>query len=340
MPKNSTVRLVRAGLVAALAVASAPLMAATGTTSTGSITLIDASGLEYYINDNITFATTSSASGAASEASYTHAVAATTSMGGTTMSTLNDAFDGYGSVAVSTDGGGTWTSYNDNGSATLEDSGREAVFNTQTIGSLNVWRKVYVPSGDEFIRYTTFITNTGASTASVQMETLNNLGSDSNTIVRNSSSGDATVTTADSWATSMQNYSGSTSSDPRICHVFKGGSGTMGATVSAMTFVDGDDNPTWTYSVDIPAGETVALIHFASGQESIAAADAKCAELAAAGSSSAAFAAMTATEQAEVANFAVVTAPPAIPLVGPWALALLAAGLGGVGANRAVRRKQ
>src|SRR6202040_1416512 len=51
--------------------------------ATGSQSLIDSQGLKYFINTNITFSTSSSASGAASEASYTHAVAASTSGGGT-----------------------------------------------------------------------------------------------------------------------------------------------------------------------------------------------------------------------------------------------------------------
>jgi hypothetical protein len=52
------------------------------TMATGSYALIDAAGLKYFINTNITFNTTSSASGAASEASYTQAVSASTLNGG------------------------------------------------------------------------------------------------------------------------------------------------------------------------------------------------------------------------------------------------------------------
>src|SRR5882757_9040556 len=75
-----------------------------GSKATGSQALIDASGLKYFINTNITFSTASSASGAMSEASYTAAVAATTLNGGTTSSTLNDAFDGYNSICIAPTG--------------------------------------------------------------------------------------------------------------------------------------------------------------------------------------------------------------------------------------------
>ena len=72
--------------------------------ATGSQSLIDASGVKYFINTNITFSTSSSASGAMSEASYTHAVSATTALGGTTSTTLNDAFDGYNTLCIGVDG--------------------------------------------------------------------------------------------------------------------------------------------------------------------------------------------------------------------------------------------
>ena len=45
--------------------------------------LIDATGLEWFINDEVTYATTSSAVGAASDAAFVAAVEATTAAGGT-----------------------------------------------------------------------------------------------------------------------------------------------------------------------------------------------------------------------------------------------------------------
>src|SRR5882724_8176523 len=69
--------------------------------ATGSVQLIDAGGLKYFINTNITFSTSSSASGAASEASFTAPIAASTLAGGSVMQTLSDMFDGYGALCVS-----------------------------------------------------------------------------------------------------------------------------------------------------------------------------------------------------------------------------------------------
>src|SRR3954447_16085029 len=154
--------------------------------ATGSQALIDSSGVKYFINTAITFSTSSSASGAMSEASYTAAVNATTLNGGTTSSTLNDAFDGYNAICIGTNGtaqgpcesgslggGGVaarptkrglptkgslpdYMMYTQTGPATTECNGRQVVLPVQTIdlvtSTIQVSRKVFVPSNDSFGR--------------------------------------------------------------------------------------------------------------------------------------------------------------------------------------------
>jgi uncharacterized repeat protein (TIGR01451 family) len=264
------------------------------TTATGSIGLIDASGLKYFINTNITFSTTSSASGAASEASYTHAVAATTSGGLTTMSTLNDMFDGYQTLCVSLTnattqcqtGNANFSIYNKNGPPVFDATvpagpnctNRQVAFPVQTIGALSVSRKVYVPPNDTYARWMNFFTNTSGSPVTFTMLTANNLGSDSNTVIVNSSNGDAVAQITDTWISSFQNYSGNTSSDVRIGHVLQGtGAPTP---VSNIFFQNGDDNPFWVYSITLAPGQTKAILNFVTGQPSKAAANAKAAALA------------------------------------------------------------
>lgn len=309
---------------------------------TGEQALTDASGLEYFINSNITFATSSSASGAASEASYTQAVNATTSAGGTVASTLNDAFDGYNSICVSTTGasgpcatGDTdYTIYNDNGAGSLDaacdDGNNQVVLNPQTIGSLTLQRKIYVPDNDEFARWANIITNNGGGTATVRLLTSNNLGSDSNTVIVSSSSGDATATTSDTWVSTFQNYSGNTSSDPRLGHVFGDGAGA--ANVSLVNFADGDDNPFWGYDLSIPAGDTAIILNYVTGQPSKAAANSKAAELAS-GTNANQFNCLSATELGEVLNFAGAApappGPPGIPTASTLGLAALTVLLAG-----------
>lgn len=284
--------------------------------SPGSVTLIDSGGLKYFINTDITFSTSSSASGAASEASYTHAISASTSAGGTTMSTLSDMFDGYGALCVSLTGATgpcltgnpSYTIYNQNGPAIVdatvpavpECTNRQYVLPAKTIGGLSVQRKVYVPTNDQFIRWMNIFTNTTGAPITFNAITSNNLGSDSNTILVTTSSGDATATTADLWATSFQNFSGNTSSDPRIGHVFYG-PGPVANPMTNINFVSGDDNPFWGYNITLAAGQTKIIITYATGQGTKAAAAAQAAAISNFGTT--ARQCLSATELSEVSNF-------------------------------------
>ncbi|MGA8807165.1 MAG: DUF11 domain-containing protein [Thermoanaerobaculia bacterium] len=289
-------------------------------TATGSLSLTDVSGLKYFINTDITFSTTKSASGAASSASYIGPVAATTSLGGTTMSALDDMFDGYGGLCVSLTnatgpcdtGDAAYAIYNQTGSAPVFDAtvppgssctNRQLTFPVKTIGPLSVSRKVFVPNNDTYIRWMNFFTNTSGAPVTFTMITANNLGSDPNTIIVNSSNGDAVAQTTDTWISSFQNYSLGKSSDVRIGHVLQGtGAPTP---VSNIFFVNGNDRPHWAYSITLAPGQTKMILDFATGQASKAAANAKAAALALLPASSTQC--MSATELSQVVNFATST---------------------------------
>lgn len=283
--------------------------------ATGSISLIDSGGLKYFINTNITFSTSSSASGAASEASYTAAVMASTSAGGVVSSTLNDAFDGYHANCVSltnatgpcATGDANYVMYNQNGPASVdatvpvtpECTGRQYVFPAKLIGAISVQRKVYVPTNDQFIRWMDSFTNTSGAPVTFTTIVSNNLGSDSNTTIVSSSSGDAVAQTTDTWVSTFQNYSGATSSDPRIGHVLQGAG--AATPVSNISFANGDDNPFWSYSITLNPGQTKTILNYATGQPSKAAANAKAAALALLPTVSTQC--MSATELAQTTNF-------------------------------------
>ncbi len=325
--------------------------------ATGSQALIDASGLKYFINTNITFTTSSSASGAMSEASYTAAVAATTLNGGTTSSTLDDAFDGYNSICISPDGGtgpcvsgsgggrgnaasartglptkgaaATYIMYNQNGPATTECNGRQIVLPVQTIpvsgGSIQVSRKVFVPTNDSFGRWLNIVTNTGAAPVTFNLITSNNLGSDSNTVVTGSSNGNTTAEVTDTWIASFQNYSGTTSSDVRLGHVLQG-PGALNP-VSFITFPGSPllDRPFWGYTITLAPGQTRIIANFVAGQPSKAAAAAKAAQLV--GLPDNAVQCLTPAERTAITNFGPVAAPvPTLGQTGLVALGLLVAG--------------
>jgi len=317
-------------LIVALALALPSLAAA----ATGSRQLIDASGLKWFINTDITFSTSSSASGAMSEASYTHAVMATTSGGGVVASTLSDAFDGYNALCVSltgatgpcATGNPSYTIYNKNGVATTECVGptsgvnRQVVLGLQTIGAIQVQRKLFIPDNDAFARWLNIFTNTSGAPVTVTMITSNNLGSDSNTRIDSTSDGDTTAELTDTWVTTFQNYSGTTSSDPRLGHVLQGPGAPVG--LAAINFVNGDDNPFWAYTFTLAAGQTRIIMNFATGQPSRAAARAQAAALVALPGT--ALQCMTSDEKSMVLNFQPSgPGPVPVPTLGPWALALL-----------------
>jgi uncharacterized repeat protein (TIGR01451 family) len=287
--------------------------------ATGSISLIDASGLKYFINTGITFSTSSSASGAASEASYSAPIVASTAGGGVTNSTLSDMFDGYQGMCVSftnatgpcQTGNLAYSFYNQNGAAAFDATvpvgatctNRQIALPAKTIGALSVRRKIFVPTNDQFIRWMDLFTNTSASPVTFTMITSNNLGSDANTRIVSSSNGDNVAQTTDTWVSTFQNFSGTTSSDPRIGHVLQG----IGAPtpVANIYFADGDDNPYWVYSITLAPGQTKTILNFATGQGTKAAANAKAAALALLPAN--ATQCMSATELGQVVNFATST---------------------------------
>ncbi|HVR09231.1 MAG TPA: hypothetical protein VMW75_14370 [Thermoanaerobaculia bacterium] len=316
--------------------------------ATGSIALIDAQGLKYFINTDITFSTSSSASGAMSEASYTHAVAASTSAGGTTSSTLNDSYDGYNTICLSLNntvatcetGNANFVIYNKNGPATTECPGpvshvnRQVVFPVQTVGSLHMSRKVFVPDNDQFARWLNYFTNTGATPQTVTMVVANNLGSDSNTKITGTSTGSLTPSVTDTWVTTFQNFTGKTTSDPRLGHVLQGPGGAV--PLAGISFVNGDDNPFWGYTFTLQPGETKIIANFAVNQPTIAASKTRAAALVSLPPNT--LQCTTTAEQAEIANF--VAAPPiaTVPTLSLGGLAALAAVLG-IAALILVRRR-
>ncbi|MDZ4860268.1 MAG: Ig-like domain-containing protein [Candidatus Hydrogenedentes bacterium] len=262
----------------------------------GSVSLIDASGLEFLINTDVTFATSSNASGAANDATYTGAVAATTTGGGAVPAVLGNAFDGYNSLFVN------GVSYNLTGASTLECEGRTVEFAEQSIGDLSVRRTVFVPADDSFCRWLNVVTNDGAGSETVTFLIVNNLGSDVDTVIAQSAEPPLVVTTADDWIVTHRAFVAGASSEPRLGHVLQGPNRKSG--LSSITFASGNGQPFWEYEVTLGAGETAIVMNFVTGQPGIDAASAKSEELALVPET--ALACLTATDRANIVNFDVV----------------------------------
>ncbi len=323
--------------------------------ATGSVSLIDSGGLKWFIDTSITFSTSSSASGAASEASYVAAVNADTANGGVVAATLSDAFDGYGAVCTSTSatgpcttGSAAYTMYNKLGAAptpSCSESGSNRLYtfpvqmNTASGNAVTLQRSVYIPTTDSFARWLNILTNTSSTPQTINLIAANNLGSDMSTKIVTSSTGAVSPITSPAvkWITSFQDWSGTTSSDPRIGHVFSGLNALQG--LSALNFADGNDNPYWAYTVTLNPGQTKIIASFTTGQPTRAAAAAKAAAISNNTDFSGAMGnCLTPTQKSQIVNFAV--APPVgVPVFALPMLAGLSGLLGLIGFGVAYRRR-
>jgi FG-GAP-like repeat len=245
----------------------------------GAIVLDDLSGLRYFINTDMTFTTSSSASGAMSDADYTGPVMATTIGGDLTSMPLSDAFDGYNSLCISTNGATgpcelddpDYSFYNLNGSATVECGGRQVVLPTQSMGTLDVSRKVFVPANDTFARWLDSVTNAGKVPQTVTVVATSRVGSGTDTRITGSSNGNLIAELGDRWVGTFQNYQASgTSPDPRLSHVLQGPGARVG--LASVHFADGDPLVHWAYTFTLQPGETGIIMNFATAAGTKAAA--------------------------------------------------------------------
>ena len=169
----------------------------------------------------------------------------------------------------------------------------------QSIDGLDVSRRDYVPSDDHFERTFDVFTNPGYHAHHRHRHHVEQPGLGHAT--RRSpgtSAGGTAISDSDEWVTTFQNWSGTTTSDPRLGHVLQ----TTGAAVPAnnVTFADGSDHPHWSYTFTVGAGQTVIIANFAVADATIAASQADAARLAALPPT--ALECTTAADQSEIAN--------------------------------------
>ena len=127
---------------------------------------------------------------------------------------------------------------------------------TQTLAGLNVHREVTVPAtgNEDFARTIEVLQNPSGAAIATTVRIVGNLGSDAATTVFATSSGDTTVGTSDQWVgTDDADGTGT----PAIIHYIHGPSGLQPTSV-----IRTGDNIEWTYSLTIPAGQTVRLAEF------------------------------------------------------------------------------
>jgi hypothetical protein len=191
---------------------------------------------------------------------------------------LADAFDGYNALQVSVDGGAA-VAYNNLGGATADCNGRQIVMPVLSAGGVTVQRKVYIPGNDGFARWMNVVTNGSGAPHTVTLTMVSDLGSDVRTTIGSSSNGDAIADVTDDWVTSYEDFVQGSSRTPRLAHVLQ--SPGSAVRLASLSFVNGDDTPTWSYDLTVPAGGTVTVLNFVAGLASRADAALKGAQLAA-----------------------------------------------------------
>ncbi|MDY6947003.1 MAG: carboxypeptidase regulatory-like domain-containing protein [Pseudomonadota bacterium] len=175
--------------------------------------------------------------------------------------------------------------------AEVRQQQRELVIGPSVIQNLEVSRRVYVPQAGGYARYLEVFNNPTSNPITVVVNVDSNLGSDSNTqqIVTPASTGNRYAVTRDS------------GSDPALGHVFASASPTVSG-----TFTLSGDILRYQWTLVVPAGQQVSLLHFAiqrsPGDSTSAAAQAQAL---ADGSQAGMFDGLSSADRASIRNFVV-----------------------------------
>jgi hypothetical protein len=171
----------------------------------------------------------------------------------------DDPYDGGLVLAVN----GTYFPPVTSGSEMRALSGREIILGPQTMSGLEVTRAVYVPTTAAWARFVDTFENSGTTDVTVTVRLESNLGSDGDTNIFATSSGDMIFSAMDRWVLSDD---GPADDDPTMAHVYWGAGGrVMPTAATPMAFDCGSTNgQTVTFSVTVAAGGRAMLLYFGS----------------------------------------------------------------------------
>jgi len=239
--------------------------------ATGSVQ-VPAGKAKWFVNTNITFSTTSSAWGF-SEASLQ-----------TAAGTRNDAVDGALSWHVNPasyvySGNLYPNEYRSPGGVVdispspIDPNVPTTVTGTsQSLQGLNVSGQMYFMTSKAVVRSILNLQNPTAAPITVSVLSASNLGSDANTNIQTTSSGDNLFDTADNWFVSSQSATPTTSDDPILTYAFQGQSSAVRGT-NISNFRTGTDKFYETYTVTVPANGTASVMIFVQMSGTVAGAE-------------------------------------------------------------------
>ncbi len=223
---------------------------------------------------------------------------------------------GAGALQISSGAQSTFFTGNALGSAEL--GGRQIVIRQDGMFGLNVTRKIYAPADGYFTRYLELLSNPTGAAISVDVRVSSyyqfltkvqgGFTVDIAPRIVSTSSGDSFLQAGDHWFTTDDDADGdpflSGDNMPSVATVFESSSASLQATTASFlndfTARYGEGRVGWS-SVTIPAGQTVALMHFISqetGRSNSQAAAQRLVQL-----PPEAIAGLSASERVQIANF-------------------------------------
>ena len=150
----------------------------------------------------------------------------------------------------------------------LTGSPNTASFDGDSFNGLQLWQQnaVFAVNGAPVIRSIFYVTNTTGATISQNLGVFNNLGSDTDTRIFDTSTGDFAFTPGvDTYVASFELNNAVTvnRNDPKLVFQLQGGFGTIRQGLDPSSrFVDGNDQPHFNFYATLEAGETQAFMIF------------------------------------------------------------------------------
>ncbi len=142
--------------------------------------------------------------------------------------------------------------------AQTEDGGRELVLGTATIRDLDVERKIYIPEDQAWARYLEVYTNPTDAAISYRVALETDLGSNGDTRIIETSSGDQDFNGNDTWVVTDDSNDGG--EDPTMLHVVAGGNADIHPIDTYFSY----DYLVVNYDLTLQPGETQIVMHFAA----------------------------------------------------------------------------
>ncbi len=319
-------------------IGAAALLPVTAKANTGSVE-IDAGNVQWFVNTNITFTSSDSQFGMSEASLHTN--------GGT----RGDAYDGvlawHVYATTPPPGPNVLNGYTSPG-GTVSVTANSVLGTVQSIAGLNVQGQLWFATNKAVARSIITLQNPTGADVTVTVDNDNNLGSDANTEILATSSGDTTFDAGDNWFVSCQASQApptcDATLDPVLTFAFQGpGSAVRGTDNSpAGGFHNTNQDPDERFTVTVPAGGTRALMYLVqlSDTPAHAEADATAFNNAVSVQSAGYLAQLPPGLQAnQIVNWSLSSG--AVPTLGEWAFGGMAAllGLVGLGSLGAFRRR-